>query len=110
MANQLRIKLDSDSNVIFPDSIFGVDVNNVIASGTIGSGYTATQDCYFTGAGYEWVQFKINTVHVYSGSYGASNEYNGPMVLLKGQKVTTTASWGNGDPKTAKYRVFGFKY
>ena len=110
MSNQLRIELDSESHVILPDTVFGINVNDVIASGKINNGYTATKDSWFVGAGYEWVQFKVDSVHITSGLYGASGQYNSPILLLKGQVVTASAAWGSGDPKNATYKVYGLKY
>lgn len=95
MSNQLRVQVNSDEKVYFPDSFGGIDTNNIIASLDNGATITATEDCFIVvSIGNEaWEYIIIDGVRVtkgYSTGYRSSTVF---AFAKKGQSIKV--GWDN---------------
>lgn len=91
---------ESGNKVLTESVINGIDINNVIASGSSNTNYTATQDCYyFADVGYS-DSTKVITIDN-KNILGSYHSIFGTVPLKKGQVAKTNTS--------GSYKVYGVK-
>lgn len=112
MANTLNIKVEN--NRVLTESILtGVDISNVIATGSSGSwadaSYTATEDCFAVGYGHysgnnnnTHTTVKLENQIVFDSAKVDSGDQYGWVFMKKGQKLGVSG-------ENNYYKIFGLK-